>query len=249
MIPFQKLVLTLGITFLSACTWAGNTEITSFTKAKKLLINVVYAGHNETFYCKGHFDLKNNIILPEGFKTPSHEKRAYKLEWEHAVPAENFGRAFPEWREGHPECVDSKGKSFKGRKCAEKTNEEFRLMLCDMYNLYPAIGAVNAIRSNIAYDEMKNEKNSFGTCPFKVGKDQVEPPPYTRGAIARTYLYFDAEYPKYHMSDSTRKLMTAWDKMYPVDAWECERAKRIEKLQGNENKFVKSKCAEIDLKW
>ena len=45
--------------------FAGNTEIASFTKAKKLLTHVVYAEHNETFYCKGHFDLKNNIILPE----------------------------------------------------------------------------------------------------------------------------------------------------------------------------------------
>ena len=79
-IVFATLAFTLPVL-------AGNTEIASFTKAKKLLTNVVYAGHNETFYCKGQFDLKNNIILPAGFKTPSHEKRAKRLEWEHAVPA------------------------------------------------------------------------------------------------------------------------------------------------------------------
>lgn len=241
------LLLTLFLV-LPACA-GGNQSIQSFTKAKKLLKNVVYAGHNETFYCHGTFDKDNNITLPDGFVTLTHEQRAKKLEWEHVLPAEHFGRAFVEWREGDPECIDTKGKSFKGRKCAEKANEEFRFMLCDMYNLYPAIGAVNAIRSNIDYNELENEKSSFGSCPFKVGKKQVEPPPYTRGNIARTYLYFDDAYPKYHMSDSTRKLMTAWDKMYPVDEWECERAKRIEKLQGNENKFVKSKCAEIDIKW
>ena len=247
MTSFQKLFLTISITLLSACTWAGNTEITSFTKSKKLLTNVVYADHNETFYCKGHFDLKNNIILPEGFKTPNHEKRAHKLEWEHAVPAENFGRAFTEWREGHPDCVDSKGKSFKGRKCAEKMNKDFQLMQADMYNLYPAIGAVNAIRSNFNYAELPEAKVTFGSCPMKIEGKKAEPPQYTKGAIARTYLYFDDGYPVYHMSDAQRKMFEAWDKMYPVDQWECERNRRIEKLQKNENRFVKEACEKAGL--
>ena len=237
-----KNLSVLGALIFVTPVWAGNTEIASFTKAKKLLTNVIYAGHNETFYCKGHFDLKNNIILPEGFKTPSHEKRAYKLEWEHAVPAENFGRAFAEWREGHPACVDSKGKSFKGRKCAEKMNPDFQLMQADMYNLYPAIGSVNAIRSNFNYAELPTAEVTFGTCPMKIDGKKAEPPEYTKGAIARTYLYFEEEYPAYHMSDAQKKMMVAWDKMHPVDAWECERARRIQNLQKNENRVVKERC-------
>lgn len=247
MIAFQKLSVVLGIVIFSSSVWAGNTTLYSFSKAKKLLTNVVYAGHNETFYCKGHFDLKNNIILPQGFKTPSHEKRAYKLEWEHAVPAENFGRAFSEWRDGHPKCLDSKGKSFKGRKCAEKMNNDFQLMQADMYNLYPAIGAVNAIRSNFNYAELPSAEITFGSCPMKIEGKKAEPPAYTKGTIARTYLYFEEEYPQYHMSDATKKMMQAWDKMYPVDAWECERARRIEKLQGNSNRFVKEACEKARL--
>ena len=203
---------------------------------------MVYVGHNETFYCKGHFDLKGNIVLPEGFTTPTYEKRAHRLEWEHVVPAENFGRTFVEWREGHPDCMDSKGKSFKGRKCAEKMNKEFQLMQADMYNLYPAIGAVNAIRSNFNYAELPEAEITFGTCPMKIAKKKVEPPDYTKGAIARTYLYFEEEYLAYHMSDATKKMMLAWNKMHPVDAWECERARRIEKLQGNANRIVKEAC-------
>ena len=34
--------------------------------------------------------------------------------------------------------------------------------------------------------------------------------------------------------------------MYPVDAWECLRAKRIERIQGNENPFVKEACRKAD---
>lgn len=243
----KKIFIFLTTTMLTFPVWAGNTQFYSFSKAKKLLTNVVYAGYNETFYCKGHFDLKNNIILPEGFKTPTHEKRAYKLEWEHVVPAENFGRAFAEWRDGHPDCVDSKGKTFKGRKCAEKMNKDFQLMQADMYNLYPAIGAVNAIRSNFNYAELPEAEITFGACPMKIEGKKAEPPEYTKGTIARTAFYFEEEYPVYRISDSQKKMFAAWDKMHPVNAWECERARRIEKLQGNTNRFVKEPCEKLGL--
>ena len=49
------------------------------------------------------------------------------------------------------------------------------------------------------------------------------------------------------MSQQQQQLMMAWDKMYPVDKWECERASRIAKLQGNKNNIVESRCL-IDVK-
>ena len=169
------------------------------------------------------------------------------MEWEHVVPAENFGRAFAEWREGDEACVRNNGKPFKGRACAEKVNQEFRYMQADLYNLYPAIGAVNAVRSNYRYTMLPDAASSFGSCPMKVSGRAVEPPEYTRGAIARTMLYMQDAYPKYKLSNAQMKLMTAWDKMYPVDAWECLRAKRIERIQGNENPFVKEACRKAGL--
>ena len=57
----------------------------------------------------------------------------------------------------------------------------------------------------------------------------------------------DAYAPRDRMSRQQRQLMDAWDKMYQVDAWECTRAKRIEKLQGNENPFVKGPCRDDGL--
>lgn len=41
--------------------------------------------------------------------------------------------------------------------------------------------------------------------------------------------------------------MQAWARQYPVDAWECRRASRIERLQGNENRFVKDPCLSVGL--
>ena len=52
----------------------------------------------------------------------------------------------------------------------------------------------------------------------------------------------EGTYKRYKMSKSQRQLMNAWDKMYPVDAWECTRAKKIASLQKSMNDIVKSRC-------
>jgi deoxyribonuclease-1 len=52
----------------------------------------------------------------------------------------------------------------------------------------------------------------------------------------------EGAYKRYSMSKAQRQLMTAWDKMYPVDAWECARAKKITALQRSDNDVVKSRC-------
>lgn len=115
-------------------------------------------------------------------------------------------------------------------------------MLSDMYNLFPAIGSVNAMRSNYNFTLLPQEKSDFGTCDMRIDNRKVQPPEEARGRIARTYKYMDATYSQYSMSKQQRKLMDAWDKMYPVSEWECVREERIHKLQGNENSFVSDSC-------
>ena len=39
----------------------------------------------------------------------------------------------------------------------------------------------------------------------------------------------------------------AWSAEDPVDAWECERARLILKIQGNENKVVAEACKKAGL--
>ena len=72
------------------------------TKPKKILEHQVYQDHRITFYCLASFDRDKNITLPEGFVTPEHQKRAKRVEWEHVVPAENFGRFFQSGVTGRP---------------------------------------------------------------------------------------------------------------------------------------------------
>ncbi|QFU21282.1 endonuclease [Shewanella eurypsychrophilus] len=222
-----------------------NTTNQSFNKAKKSLERSVYQNHRETIYCGAEFTEKKEVIPPSGFETSKYIKRSKKVEWEHVVPAENFGRAFKEWRGGHSSCVDSKGKSFKGRRCAEKVNTEYRYMQADMYNLYPAIGAVNALRSNYNFTMLPSTASSFGSCEMKIDNRKAEPPVAARGRIARTYLYMDSTYPRYAMSKQQKQLMTAWDQQFPISKWECTRAKRIAAIQKNSNLVVQNRCQNL----
>ena len=239
----MKIIFLFVILLTSSDVFAGENESTeSFNKTKKNLEQYVYMDHRETIYCGAEFDAKKNVIPPAGFTTAKHKKRAKRIEWEHVVPAENFGRTFSEWRDGHPQCVSSKGKSFKGRKCASKMNKEYRLMQSDMYNLFPAIGAVNAMRSNYNFVAQVDAKSEFGSCDMKIDNRKAEPPIGARGRIARTYLYMDATYKRYSMSKSQKQLMNAWDRMYPVSDWECERSNRIKNIQGSENRLMTTRC-------
>ncbi|MCD9554667.1 endonuclease I [Photobacterium carnosum] len=233
-----------------AQTPQGNTTNPSFNKAKKIMQKQIYTNSADmkTIYCGAEFNVNKYITLPAGFTTEVYKKRVKRWEAEHVVPAENFGRSFTEWREGAKVCVDSKGKPFKGRKCAEKANKEYRLMQSDLYNLYPAIGAVNAARQNYNYVMLpktaSKDYRSFGSCNMLIDKKDrdAQPPEHARGVIARTYMYFAAVYPKYKMSSQQRQLMTVWDKQYPVTKWECQRAAKIQKIQGNVNPILAARC-------
>ncbi len=223
----------------------GNHTIDSFSEAKKLLHTEVFFDQRTTFYCGCSYDEKKKIDPAScGFEPRKDKKRASRLEWEHVVPAENFGRSFPEWREGHPDCVEHSGKPFKGRECARKVNLLFRYMEADLYNLQPEIGEVNGDRSNYRYGEIPGEKREYGACDFEIEDSIAEPREAIRGIIARTFLYMDESYSSQGLlSDKNRKLYEAWNAQYPPDNKECERAKRIEQIQGNKNRFIEEPCA------
>jgi len=72
---------------------------------------------------------------------------------------------------------------------------KYRYMQSDMFNLYPAIGEINGLRSNYRFDMVAGEDRDFGPCDFEIEGRVAEPPEHVRGDIARTYQYMDAAYP------------------------------------------------------
>jgi len=77
-------------------------------------------------------------------KKGKENERVDRIECEHIMPAENFGRHLPCWREG-------------GRKACSK-DPIFNKMEADMHNLVPAIGELNDDIAT-AYFYMSNTYN------------------------------------------------------------------------------------------
>jgi deoxyribonuclease I len=223
----------------------GNEKIKHFKQAKKFA-NEIHADHPYTVYCNCRYKSHEIDLKSCGYQVHKDAKRAARLEWEHVVPAEAFGQSFQEWREGSPHCVH-KGKKFKGRKCASN-NPEFARIEADLYNLWPEIGELNGLRSNYSMAELgaeKSGKGDFGGCKAKIEDRKFEPMPAAKGRVARSYMYMDQAYPgRGIISGKNKKLFEAWDKLHPVDEWECRRASKIEKIQGNANSILKTRCSQ-----
>ena len=252
---------------LSVNCWAqGNTHTRSFNKAVKDLEHRVYNKMTKrTIYCEATFSGKR-ITNANGFVATKYQNRSNKLEWEHVVAAEHFGQFFDEWHNNHKykACKKSNGGTLTGRECASKINKKFQYMQADMYNLYPAIGAVNALRSNMKFTQLKNSKQSQNIfskaksyinhltksnnkCSFSIENRQIEPPNNAKGKIARCYLYMTKNYTVYRLSSTNKKLFKVWDNLYPVTADECTRTKLIERVQRNVNHIVKDACIKAKL--
>ncbi len=220
----------------------AESEPSSFYKAKQLMLTDVYFDYRKTIYCNAEFDDDSTIFL-DGFFSSKYVDRSAKLEWEHVVPAENFGRALKVWINDDPRCTVE---ADRNRDCARKISHEFNQMEADMHNIFPAIGSVNAMRSyyNFVAFADDSEVQTFLGCDIKIGRKKAVPPKHARGMIARAYLYMEDQYKEYgyNMSGTQRKLMQAWNKTYPVNHWECIRDYRIERVQGNHNKFIYDQC-------
>lgn len=213
--------------------------VKTFSTAKKRLYDDVYREHKRTFYCDCKFTQSRKVYLGTcDVKARKSERRSKQLEAEHVFPAYHMGQHRACWRQKL--CENSKGEKFKGRKCCEKKDKVFRVAHNDLHNLYPAAGELNGDRSNYKFGMISGEKREYGKCDFEVDKEakRAEPPENVRGNIARTYFYMSSTY-NIPLSKQQRQLFKAWDKSDPVDDWERERNKRIEKIQGNKNPYIK----------
>ena len=227
----------------SDTAFARNVNIASFAQAKRHLRNI-YDGHSVTIYSQCAYDEDKAIDYAACTYQPRRpDKRGGKVEWEHVVPAAAFGRSFTAWRDGDPACVDTHGRPFRGRHCAAKVSTTYRRIEADLHNLFPEIGEINAMRANLPIGPVADKSATLAGLTAKIGGGAFEPPARVKGDVARAHLYMDDAYPELQLlSPQRRKLFVAWSRQDPVDAWECERAARIARVQGNPNPFVAQAC-------
>ncbi|MBV0931758.1 endonuclease [Marinobacterium weihaiense] len=209
----------------------------SFYSAKKILSREVYQSDDRvTFYCGCRFDEQPIPGKPErtrlapdaascGLLPRKNANRAARIEWEHVMPAWEFGHQLQCWQQG-------------GRKACRK-DPVFKKMEADLYNLVPAVGELNGDRSNFRFGMIPGEPRLYGRCDFEVDFQGrvAEPPPHVRGDVARTYFYMADRY-GVRLSRKQLQLFRAWAAEDPVDAVEQRRARRIQAIQGHANPFV-----------
>ena len=92
----KYLLILITFILLSYQAFAQNTQITSFSKSKKLLLKV-YKDNHVTLYCGCSYKGKKPNLSSCGYIPKKKNKRANLIEWEHVVPAHSFGQSFSEW--------------------------------------------------------------------------------------------------------------------------------------------------------
>lgn len=205
----------------------------TFEAAKVVAKNHVYfdRASEGTFYCECRWEWTGRSggridHASCDYSVRAQPNRAARLEWEHIVPASNFGRARQCWQIG-------------GRQNCKDTDPVFNRMEADLHNLTPSVGEVNADRANFNFGVLPSIPQQHGACAFKVDFKQrtAEPREAVRGQIARIYFYMHDRY-DLPMSQQQQQLMIAWHRMYPVSEWERNRDQRIASIMGHSNPFV-----------
>jgi deoxyribonuclease-1 len=200
-----------------------------FSAAKKVAQRI-YSDEAETFYCacplrwqggKGVADLKSC-----GYQVRKNGPRANRIEWEHVVPAHQFGKALNCWQQG-------------GRDQCGREDDLFQRMEADLFNLKPAIGEVNGDRANFAFALLPKVKPQHGACPIRIDfqRKLAEPRAEIRGDIARIYFYMSDKY-GFELEKSQQQLFLAWHQADPVDDRERQLQQRIAQQMGHPNHFV-----------
>jgi deoxyribonuclease-1 len=200
-----------------------------FSAAKKIAQRI-YSDESTTFYCgcplrwqggKGIADLASC-----GYQVRKNGPRANRIEWEHVVPAHQFGKALMCWQQG-------------GREQCGNKDPLFQRMEADLFNLKPAIGEVNGDRANFAFALLPASKPQHGACPIRIDfqRKLAQPRAEIRGDIARIYFYMADKY-GFELSRAQQQLMLSWHQADPVDDRERQLQQRIAQQMGQPNYFV-----------
>jgi deoxyribonuclease-1 len=208
---------------------------TNFTAAKVIAKQKVFfdqaASDQGELYCGCKWvwtGKSGGRIDPEscGYETRAQQTRADRIEWEHIVPAWIFGHQRQCWQNG-------------GRKNCIADDPVFRAMEADLYNIYPSVGEVNSDRSNYQYGMVTGTSPQYGACPTRIDFKEraAEPRNDVKGLVARSTFYM---YDRFglSMSRQQQQLLMAWDRQYPVSAWEKEWNSRTARVMGHPNPFV-----------
>jgi len=120
-----------------------------------------------------------------------------------------------------------------------RTNRRFNQIESDMHNLYPSLREINKVRGSAPFGDIRGETRKYGQCDFEFDSKQriAEPPPASRGNIARAMFYMNDSY-GLRIFARQANMLRRWHRRDPPDDEELRRNEKIETLQGNRNRFI-----------
>lgn len=210
-------------------SWMVNAAPSDFDSAKRLA-RKIYPSQSKTWYCGCTFRWqgeKAQLDLAScGYRVRKNVQRAQRLEWEHVVPAQQFGHTLACWRQG-------------GRQLCGKKDAFFNQMEGDLYNLRPAIGEVNGDRAHYRYSELTGTATEYGNCPIQIDsrRELAEPADAIKGDTARIYFYMMERY-NVDVTDREYQLFLRWHQQDPVDDVEFRLNHTIARYMGWPNPYV-----------
>lgn len=239
----KLLFLFLLTASLLTITFTVSADITTiFVKAKSNMYKKVYANSGLTFYTNCEWSNKKVDLESCGLQNSFPNKlmkRASRTEAEHIIPVSWMLKKNKIERS----CVaESKAHKDSPRKYCQKNDKEFRNAHNDLVNLRPAVGQLNANRSNKPFSDTLSGKklvtyNGNGKT-FKVASRVAIPDESIRGDIARVAFYMSDTYGVTYSKRQTQ-LFNEWNEEDVVSEEEVLLNNKIQKVQGKANHFVK----------
>lgn len=220
------------LSFISTASYAVTNKVVSFSTAKKKLYSKVFNNTGETLYCGCNWSARKtdlNSCGLQNFFPKKQRKRALRTEAEHIIPASWMLKVNNKTRQC---AIDSKAVKDSARKYCQKHDLDYKQAHNDLVNLYPAVGQVNADRSNKPFvDVAKNKVKTYGKCDIKIGSRGIVPPSDKKGDIARVAFYMTETYGVSY-SQRQLQLFKQWDRQDPISAQEIAHNRHVVEVQG-----------------
>ena len=233
--------LLAALVMASGAQAAGNEWNDSFSKAKKTLerqVVIMTIGSRST---AGRRSTRRKRTSPCRKGLPPRSTGSGPGRWSGNTwsPPRTSGRRSRNGAKATRSAWTTGERRSRAASARRRPAGKYRLMQADLYNLYPAVwrgqrpapelqfpdAAGRGKRFRIVRNEDRGQEGrAAGT---RAGADCPHVQVYERGIRAAL--------PDEPPAAAAHGRV---DKMYPVDQWECTRAKRIETLQGNRNPFV-----------
>jgi len=225
----------IKLIFLALSVLAFNVQaqsIPSFSSAKKTLYKKIHNNQGETFYCGCQWQNKKVDLAAcglDGYFDENETTRSLRTEAEHIIPASWMLKVDDVYRAC---AVEAKRLGKNKRRYCRKHDDDYKKAHNDLVNLVPAVGQINADRSNKPYvTRVESLKDAYLHCTAVNGRSGFVPPDHVKGDIARIAFYMDAQYGVQY-SDDQQALFEHWAEIDPVSDDEIKHHNKINDVQG-----------------